>query len=199
MSLTHAILGVLEARPMTGYELVQFFDQSMNWVWSAPQSQIYPRLRDMEERGLIDGKKEIRGEKLERTVYSLTDDGFEELVGWVADGPDPTPQRDGLFLQAVFFDMVDAEKAAAVLQRFIDEQEELIDQWSEHRDRLAAKDTPLIRERLRRRPKKEHDRVAALKAHVFEGKIAVAEARVAWAKRGIKLLKAPSGKDTAAA
>ena len=53
MSLQHAILGVLEARPMTGYELVQFFDSSMAWVWSAPQSQIYPRLRAMERDGLI--------------------------------------------------------------------------------------------------------------------------------------------------
>src|SRR5437667_5199276 len=87
MSLQHAMLGVLEARPMTGYELVQFFDQSMNWVWSAPQSQIYPRLREMEERGLIEGRKEIRGEKLERTVYSLTEEGLEELVRWVADEP----------------------------------------------------------------------------------------------------------------
>jgi hypothetical protein len=111
------------------------------------------------------------------------------LVQWVAAEPDSPPQRDGLFLQAVFFDMVDAEKAVAVLERFIDEQRELIEQWGEHRDRLAAKETPLLRERLRQRPPDQHDRVAALKAHVFDGKIAVAETRVAWAKRGIALLR----------
>lgn len=183
---------------MTGYELVQLFDQSMNWVWSAPQSQIYPRLREMEERGLIDGRKEIRGEKLERTVYSLTDTGFEELVRWVADASDSAPQRDALLLQAVFFDMVDPDSAVAVLERFIAEQEELIEQWAEHRDRLAAKDTPLIRERLRHRPAAEHDRVAALKAHVFDGKVAVAKARVAWAQRGIELLRERSARPAAA-
>lgn len=188
MSLTHAILGVLEARPMTGYELVRFFDDSMAWVWSAPQSQIYPRLREMENRGLISGHKEVRGSKLERTVYSITGEGMEELKDWVASEAASQSQRDPVLLRAVFFDMVEPALAIEVLERFIAEQRKLVARWSEHRDRLLSKDTPLLRERLRRRAPEEHDQVAALKAHVFEGKIAVAEARLAWARAGIELL-----------
>ena len=34
MSLRHALLGVLAARPMSGYDLSQFFDSSTGWVWT---------------------------------------------------------------------------------------------------------------------------------------------------------------------
>jgi DNA-binding PadR family transcriptional regulator len=188
MSLPHAVLGVLEARPMSGYELVQFFDSSMEWVWSAPQSQIYPRLHKMQAEGMIEGTKEVKGRRLERTVYSITPRGLEELRAWVVRDERQTRQRDPTFLRASFFDLVEPEQAVAVLEKEIAEQEALVAQWSEHRDRLLAMETPLIRERLRHRPPAQHELVAQLKAHVFDGKIAAAAARIEWARRGIALL-----------
>ena len=35
MSLKHALLGILTVRPMTGYELKQFFDSSVQHFWNA--------------------------------------------------------------------------------------------------------------------------------------------------------------------
>jgi DNA-binding PadR family transcriptional regulator len=122
-------------------------------------------------------------------VYSITDDGLAELRRWVVSDEESPPPRDPLLLRAVFFDMVDAEHAIAILEKSIEEQGNLIERWTEHRDLLAAKATPLLRERLRRRPAADHDRVAQLKAHVFDGKIAVAQARVQWAREGIEILR----------
>jgi DNA-binding PadR family transcriptional regulator len=194
MSLTCGILGVLEAHPMSGYELVRFFDDSMDWVWSAPQSQIYPRLREMEQLGLVSGIDEVRGERLRRRVYSITDAGLATLRAWIVSPPDAPTNRDDLLLRAVFFDMVDPGDAKRVLMNVIAEQETLVTSWIEHRDKLLAKATPLILERLKRRPAQDGDRIAALKAHVFDGKIALALTRIEWARRGIGLLEQPSSR-----
>ncbi|MGC5015874.1 PadR family transcriptional regulator [Streptosporangium sp. DT93] len=188
MSLQHALLGVLEARPMNGYELTRFFEAAPRWVWSAPHSQIYPALRRMEQAGLIEGRQEIRGTKLRRMVYSITERGLEELRAWVGTDHAAAPVRDAFFLKALFFDMIDPQRAASVLRAHIAEQEELIAEWRAHREALLDRDTDLLRERLRNRPPAEHDRIATLKAHVFAGQIAVAQARADWAREGLRLL-----------
>jgi DNA-binding PadR family transcriptional regulator len=189
VTLRYALLGVLEARPMTGYELAQFFDESTSWVWSAPHSNIYPQLRKMEEEGLLSSRTEIRGERLERTVYSISKKGIEELRRWVTSDPGAVNQRDPLFLRAVFFDMTDPAEAEDMLEQFIERENDLVKQWQEHRDALLRKDTPLIRERLQRRPRGEHERIAELKANVFQGMIDQAKARVRWARRTLELLR----------
>ncbi|MET8996020.1 hypothetical protein [Amycolatopsis sp. NPDC004169] len=57
-----------------------------------------------------------------------------------------------------------------------------------HRDRLLNKEADLLRERLTRRDPADHDRIARLKAHVFEGVAAVARTRAEWAREGQRLL-----------
>jgi DNA-binding PadR family transcriptional regulator len=189
VTLRYALLGVLEARPMTGYELAQFFDESTGWVWSAPHSNIYPQLRKMEEEGLLTSHTEIRGERLERTVYSISGEGVEELRAWVSSDPGPVNQRDPLFLRSTFFDMVAAEDAEALLEEFIARQTQLIKHWGSHRDALLRKETPLIKERLKRRPQAEHDRIAMLKANTFQGMIDQAKVRIKWARHTITLVR----------
>jgi DNA-binding PadR family transcriptional regulator len=188
MSLRHALLGVLAARPMSGYELSQFFDSSTGWVWTAPHSQIYPLLGKMQTEGVIESENQVRGTKLKRKVYSVTPRGLEELTTWVAT-PHPTAgSRDPLLTQALLFDMIEPGRAAEVLETFIVEQESIARESREHSKRLLAKETPLLKERLKNRPPEEHDRIARLKAHVFEGQELMAETRAAWARAELELL-----------
>lgn len=189
MSLQHALLGVLDARPMSGYDLVRMFDSAAGWVWAAPQSQIYPTLSRMERAGLIVGDAEARGPKLTRRVYSLTDEGRDQLRDWLATAHDPAPLRDPFLLQALNFEMIEPGQAAAVLDAFISEQEKAADEAEAHRDRLLRKDTSLLRERLKNRDPADHDRIARLKAHVFDGIASAARARAEWAREGKRLLE----------
>src|SRR5258705_13680872 len=54
MSLAHAILGMLQTRPMTGYDLkVECFDNSIAHFWQADQAQIYRTLDKLAEDGLV--------------------------------------------------------------------------------------------------------------------------------------------------
>lgn len=182
MSLRYALLGVLEARPMTGYELAQFFNGSTAWVWSAPHSNIYPALRKMEAEGLLESETDIKGEKLERTSYSITDEGRRALKNWVISDPGP-PTRDPLLLRLVFADIPDPEETSKLLETLIERQADLITQWSDHAEALRRKDTDLLRERLKTRPPEEHDRIAEIKASVFDLMVAQAETWIEWATR----------------
>jgi DNA-binding PadR family transcriptional regulator len=199
MSLRHALLGVLAARPMSGYELSQFFDSSTGWVWTAPHSQIYPLLGRMETDGVIESEDQVRGTKLKRKVYSVTPAGLDELTDWIGT-PHPTRgSRDPVLTQALLFDMIEPGRAAEVLETFIAEQESIAQESREHSKRLLAKETPLLRERLKNRPPHDHDRIARLKANVFEGQAMVAETRAAWARSELALLSPGQTTDGAGA
>ncbi|REH32961.1 DNA-binding PadR family transcriptional regulator [Kutzneria buriramensis] len=174
---------------MSGYDLVRFFDGSTGWIWAAPQSQIYPMLRRMEQAGLISGDEEARGPRLTRTVYSVTPKGHGELVAWLGVAHDAAPPRDPFMVQALNFDMIDAGDAAAVLEAFIAEQEKAAAEAEAHRDRLLRRDTALLKERLTRRDPEDHERIARLKAHVFDGIARVARVRAEWAREGQRLLE----------
>lgn len=173
---------------MSGYELTQFLQSSAKWVWSAPQSQIYPLLRRLEAEGWIAGEVSVRGERLRRTTYSLTDDGLLELRRWIVESVGESEVRDPLLLKALFFDLAEPQDACSVLLDHITELEGRIAQWREHRALLLAGDTPLLRERLRRRAPTDHEHIQKLKAHVFDALIDGAEQRVQWSRRAIQLL-----------
>jgi DNA-binding PadR family transcriptional regulator len=197
MSLKHALLGVLAARPMSGYELSQFFDSSTGWVWTAKHSQIYPLLGKMEADGAIKSENKIRGTKLNRKIYTITSRGMTELLEWVGTPHPSSGSRDPLLTQALLFDMIDPERAASILRNYITEQEAVARDSRAHSSQLAAKDTPLLKERLRNRPSADHDRIARLKAHVFEGQALMAEARAAWARDELRLLSTDAGEPDA--
>lgn len=183
MSLRHAVLGVLDAREMTGYELTQFFEVSARWVWSAPQSQIYPTLKKMESDGLIAGEDQVRGTRLRRRRYSITPDGRVELERWILEDHGDAPLRDPFLLQMLFLDMVEPDDAVEVLQREAEGQRRRLQRWRDHRTLIEAGDTPLLRERLARRDPDDRDRIIELKAAVFRHLEAVAEDRVGAQRR----------------
>ena len=191
MSLKHALLGVLAARPMSGYELSQFFDSSTGWVWTATHSQIYPLLGKMQAEGAITCENKIRGTKLNRKIYSITPAGMSELLEWVRTAHSSSGSRDPLLTQALLFDMIDPEEAALILQNYIVEQENIAQESRAHSRQLAAKITPLLKERLKNRPAGDHDRIARLKAHVFEGQAMMADTRAALAHDELRLLRQP--------
>lgn len=188
MSLKHALLGVLTARPMNGYALARFFANSQNWIWSAPQSQIYSSLKSLESDGLVEARREEGKNGLDSLVYDLTDDGRRSLLDWVGTPHRRSPTRDEFALQALYFDSIDPGAARAVVEHFIKTQVELLEEWRAQRDGLAAGQTPLLRERLARRPPASHRRIARLKAHVFDGMVRQAETRIEWARELLALL-----------
>jgi DNA-binding PadR family transcriptional regulator len=99
MSLRHALLGLINERPASGYELLHTFNTSLANVWPANQSQVYGELTRLSEAGLLDVRADgPRGRK----EYSITETGRAELVHWLAD-TEPNRVRRSESLLRVFF------------------------------------------------------------------------------------------------
>jgi PadR family transcriptional regulator, regulatory protein AphA len=110
------ILGLLAWGPHTGYEIKRVTDRSTRFFWGASYGQIYPELRRLEQRGLVDARDEPRG-KVRRRVYTLTDLGRAELEEWLRDESDVFELRDEGLLRLFFGDLVEADELHALAVR----------------------------------------------------------------------------------
>ncbi len=102
MTLKHAILGLLNYEPMTGYDLKKTIDKSINHFWPAVQSQIYTTLVKMEQEGWVTVETIPQGTLPPRKVYSLTPDGRAEFENWLTT-PQPYGETRIAWLVQVFF------------------------------------------------------------------------------------------------
>ncbi len=99
--LNMSILGLLSIRPMSGYEVRKHFLRALSPFWAAPLTQIYPKLRALEEGGLIKGRTVIQAGRPNKRVFSLSPQGRRELTRWLAS-PIAMPSMHHEFLHKVF-------------------------------------------------------------------------------------------------
>jgi PadR family transcriptional regulator, regulatory protein AphA len=102
MSLPHALLGLLNYQPATGYDLKIAFKQSIHFFWDAALPHIYRTLKQMEGEGWITATMEHQEGKPSRKVYQLTEEGRKELSRWLAE-PLELPEPRLPLLVKVFF------------------------------------------------------------------------------------------------
>jgi PadR family transcriptional regulator AphA len=115
MSLRMALLGLLaSAGPGSGYDLAREFSGSLNQVWAAGHSQIYPELTRMAEAGLVDVAPDgPRG----RRSYSITDAGREDLRTWLTRTEPSRAVRSETALRAFLLPVLEPEQAADLVRR----------------------------------------------------------------------------------
>jgi len=128
----YVALGLLTYEPMTGYEIRTTIEQSIGQFWSESFGQLYPTLR-----GLVDAGDVTVGEPegpRGRRVYTVTAQGRERLIAWLAR---PTPTRPGprdeLLLRLFFGHLVPPE----TLRRQVQERRDALAREEERLDALA--------------------------------------------------------------
>ncbi|KJC64576.1 PadR family transcriptional regulator [Agreia bicolorata] len=188
MSLRFALLAVLTAQPMTGYDLAQAFRSSVGHVWHAPNSQIYPELRRMEQEGLIRGESVAWGSRGTKTRYEVVDEGIVALRAWLAAPMNYSRERDPAHLRAAYFEWADAESARRNLREHRRHFEELLGQWQEQLNLIRSREHPIVKQRLAIYPESDWPRITAYKEFAYEGLVAQAEQEIAWATRGLALV-----------
>jgi DNA-binding PadR family transcriptional regulator len=101
-TLRFIILGLLGARPMTGYDIKQAFDRAIASYWNAGNSQIYTTLKTLEHDGLVESELVVQQHRPNRKLYRLTPQGEAELDVWLKE---PAPERftKDEFLAKLFF------------------------------------------------------------------------------------------------
>ena len=174
-TLRYAVLGLLNRRSMTGYELTQEFNSALKEFWSARHSQIYPELKKLTDEGLVTFEVEPGGPALEKKRYTMTDAGRREFMAWEKKprALKPTP-KDEFRLQLFFSDCLRPRDRKALLAH----------QLEGHRARL---------EHLRGNAAAFGNEPAALDAPAFSdylvllGAIEREEGAIRWLKRCLEL------------
>src|SRR3989304_1312935 len=97
--LDHAILGFVNERARSGYDLKKAFDLSVAHFWPANQSQIYQTLARLLKQGMVEVRGEQQDSRPNRKVYHITEKGLAELRRWLA-APLALPDiRDAFLVQ----------------------------------------------------------------------------------------------------
>lgn len=188
MSLRYALLAILRVGPLSGYDLQKQFHQSVGHVWHAPDSQIYPELRKMEQAGLIEGEEQARGERGTRRIYHVTDAGEQAFAEWMAAPLDYQRVRDPAHLRAAYLEATTPEAARAFLERHIEVWRGELAQWEGELTHIEHLSNPMLVRRLEVLPDDDRERTIEYKRFAYEGLVERARIEIAWAERGLALV-----------
>ena len=122
MSLKHGLLGLLNYRPMTGYELDKEFKETLAHFWQAKAQQIYRELDAMEQNGWLISQRVVQEDKPNKRVYSITADGWTEFMDWLAspgaDIENATRVKSVFFMRLFFAGETSKEQALDLLYAY---------------------------------------------------------------------------------
>lgn len=109
------ILGMLMVEPRSGYDIKRLVDRTTRFFWAASYGQIYPELKRLHERGLIEPAADPQTAR-RRTTYRITAAGRDAFVAWLREPEQMHEMRDEGLLKLFFAGTLEREDAIAVLE-----------------------------------------------------------------------------------
>jgi len=131
MALSHTLLGLLAYKPMTGYQVKQFFESSISHFWNAHVSQIYRELTRMEEEGWVSHYIEPQEGKPDKKIYSITVTGTEAFMRWLKDFPQDLEkiERNEFLVRIFFASRLGKSDLTYELKRYVRKQQEQLENY----------------------------------------------------------------------
>jgi DNA-binding PadR family transcriptional regulator len=184
---------MLTSQPMTGYDVYKNFQTSVGYVWHAPDSQIYPELRRMEQDGLIRGETVPWGKRGTKKRYSITEAGIRSFQEWLNTPPEHQRERDPIRLRAAYLEWAEPAASEEFFKAHIAYHSARIDDWKDMIRTLRDHSNPTLAKRVQEKSPEEAERITAYKVFAYEGMISRAEAEIAWARKGLGLVEELEG------
>src|SRR6185295_15607876 len=101
---------MLRQQPVTAYQLFRFFETSPVTSINASKGQLYPAIKRLRERGLIEGRK-VAGDGRGAEALSVTDAGRDMVQSWTrAIDATHITLDDPLRTRILSFDMLSREE-----------------------------------------------------------------------------------------
>lgn len=116
--LKHGILGLLNYREMTGYEIKEVFACSLNYFWTAQTSQIYRELQIIEKNHWAKSTLILQTGKPDKKVYQITDEGKQELLHWLAFEDSGFTMRTPLLMKVFFMGELSPKESITFFENF---------------------------------------------------------------------------------
>lgn len=114
MSVSFALLGLLEAGPRHGYDLKRTYDQHFSHGRSLHYGQVYATLARLLKHGLVEVESEP-GAGPDRKRYAITDAGVADVDQWLAQPESPEPYLQSTLYTKVVLCLLTDREAADVL------------------------------------------------------------------------------------
>ena len=102
-TLKYAILGLLNQKKMTGYDLMKQFESALCEFWSAKHSQIYPELKKLTEEGCVAYRQAASDNGLEKQLYHITEKGRTAFLSWLSSETPAQPTPKDISRLKIFF------------------------------------------------------------------------------------------------
>ena len=129
MSLSHALLGLINYRPTTGYELKNTFNKSIHFFWNATLPQIYRTLNQMEKQGWLTPTVEHQDGKPSRKVYHITKAGRDEFERWLNEPLEVPELRNAMLIKIFFGNQMNPSQFATHLRAWREYHAHLLQQY----------------------------------------------------------------------
>lgn len=137
------LLRIIYEKPLNSYEMTKLLNYiNIKWWFNISDSTVYTTFRNLEKRGLIEGTIEKVGNMPDRTVYSLTEKGKDELIETVKESILQFSYDTNIFTMAAYImDILEAkekkellEKRLSILEAFVTEIGRQDDEAWNHED-----------------------------------------------------------------
>ena len=127
MSLKHTILGFLNMRPFSGYDLWKLFNGSVSNYWSATHTQIYKALSELEKDDMVEAELIHQETRPVKKTYHLKPFGKEALINWLKTPLELSPVRDKFLVQFSFSDVLEDDDIVSNIESYIQKLEEKLE------------------------------------------------------------------------
>ena len=115
--LDFVILGLLSHESLTGYEIKKRMDGTLSFFWGASFGSIYPILNKLAKENKVT-RQECKESGREKLVYTITEEGREELRKWLNVPVTRDELRFGTLLKLFFGNEVGPEVTIGHLMEF---------------------------------------------------------------------------------
>jgi len=133
-----ALLGLLSVRPMTGYEIKRQYARGIAPWWETPRTQIYPKLRELERRGLVRHQYIVQQGKPNKRVYSLQPHGSAALEDWLRTDIRWPDLRQHMMMRLFLGNLLPTDVMRSLLQNYRERTIARVTTLREARARFAA-------------------------------------------------------------
>src|SRR5215813_5916751 len=116
MTVSYALLGLLNEADRHGYDLKQSYDRRFGAARPLRFGQVYRTLAQLERDGLVAVVGVEHGAGPDRKRYSITADGVTDLERWLSEPEDPQPQLQTVLFTKVVVALLSGKPADAFLE-----------------------------------------------------------------------------------
>lgn len=121
---TYAVLGLLDMKPASGYDLAAFAERTLGSFWPISRTLVYRELGRLESLGWVESEPVPQDRLPDKRVWSSTEGGRVALTGWLAQPAVPGgADRNGFLVKFFFGDRMSPES----MRRLLDDYREILE------------------------------------------------------------------------